>query len=217
VAVVGTNNVYYHNYVFAGMPLSVFVCLTLERAGSSWYKQLMFLSIGACMLYICYTKILNQPYRILPLAQQTEKVTKGRLAGILLDSGSKERYERLSSVMDKHEFTPQNGLICLGKMQGLQYILGTSSPGGVMFSPTFRELYLKNITRDRNEYVKPFFVLADYRFADSLKVRSTYNWEKRFTQMLGMRWHHQIKWELRDSIPFETAPLGALYLYRSSK
>jgi hypothetical protein len=216
IVVIGTNNVYYHNYVFAGLPLAVFCVVTLDRTGSIWYKNMVLVWIGACVTYVCYTKILNQPYRILPLTQQTETVKEGRLAGIKLDRASKERYQRLGQVLTESGFTPQNGLVCLGKMQGLQYLLEASSPGGVMFSPTFKELYLKNLTRDTHPYGSPYFVLADYRFADSLLLKQT-TWERRFSQTMGLRLQQKLKWKLKDSIPFETAPLGKLYLYISGE
>jgi hypothetical protein len=214
IVVLGTNNVYYHNYVFAGMPLAVFCTVLLEKSGVYWYKQLLMLWIAGCVVYVCYTKIVLQPYRILPLTQQTEKVDAGMLKGVKLDLATFNRYHLLQRIMVKHGFTKNNGLICMGKMQGLQYMLEASSPGGVMFSPTFKELYLRNLALDTNGYSKPCFVLSDYRFADHLQEDSQ-NWESRFTQSLSEQYHQSVEWTLLDSVPFETAPLGVLYLYQT--
>lgn len=214
MVVVGTNNVYYHNYIFAGLPLAVFCTLLLEKSEVLWFKQLMLVWIAGCVAYVCYTKILFQPYRILPLAQQTETVQEGVLSGIKLDGAALNRYQRVEQTMIKYAFTKHNGLICLGKMQGLQYLLDASSPGGVMFSPTFRELYLKNLALDTNTYTQLCFVLSDYRFADSL-AHDSQNWEQRFTQALSKQQHKQVEWILLDSVVFETAPLGQLFIYRN--
>lgn len=212
MVVLGTNNVYYHNYVFAGLPLAVFCVLLLEESKVVWFKQLMLLWIGGCIVYVCYTKILFQPYRILPLAQQTVTINEGVLSGIKVDKATMDRYQRLEQTLTGYGFTQNSGLICLGKMQGLQYLLQASSPGGVMFSPTFRELYLKNLALDPNTYSRPCFVLSDYRFADSLLFDSQ-NWERRFTQTLSKQQQRPVEWKLLDSVAFETAPLGVLYIY----
>jgi hypothetical protein len=212
--VLGTNNVYYHNFIFACMPLSVFCVYLLDRGGVACYKQALLLFTAGWTFYICYTKILNQPYRILPLAQQTEKADQGVLSGIKLDPAATERYQRLRQTMSKSGFTKENGLICLGKMQGIQYLLEASSPGGVMFSPTFRELYLMNLALDTNSYKTPCFVISDYRFADSL-IHDSPGWENRFTQALAKQQQQSISWNLTDSVQFETAPLGVLYVYKT--
>jgi hypothetical protein len=82
-----------------------------------------------------------------------------------------------------------------------------------MFSPTFRELYLKNLVLDSNHYQTPYYVLSDYRFGDSLANDSP-NWESRFTAGIGNQLNHAITWQLLDSIAFETAPLGILFIYQ---
>jgi hypothetical protein len=213
LVVLGTNNLYFYNYIFACLPLAVLCTVLLEQSGILWFKQLMLLWIGGCIAYVCYTKILLQPYRILPLAEQTETIEEGVLSGIKLDKATKERYQRLEQTFTRDGFTQNNGLICLGKMQGLQYLLQASSPGGVMFSPTFRELYLKNLVLDTNTYSRPCFVLSDYRFADSLQLDSQ-NWEHRFTQALSKQQQQPVEWKLLDSVVFETAPRGVLYIYK---
>lgn len=216
IVVMGTNNVYYYNYIFACLPLAVFCTVVLDKSDVVWFKQVMLILMGGCVVYICYTKILFQPYRILPLSQQTEQVEKGMLKGVKLDIGALNRYQRLEQTFSGLGFTNTDGLICLGKMQGLQYLLQASSPGGVMFSPTFRELYLRNLELDSNMYSKPCFVLSDYRFADSL-VWDAQNWEQRFTIALGKQLQQSVEWILLDSVVFETAPLGLLYIYRTSE
>ncbi len=213
MVVIGTNNVYYHNYIFATIPLGVLSVVALQRAGIRWFTQLTLLVVACCVSYVCYTKIVWQPYRILPLTQQTETTTASPiLQGVKLDEGSMNRYVRLQSTLSKSGFTPKNGLICLGKMQGLPYLLQASSPGGVMFSPTFRELYLRNLAIDTNEYAKPYFVVSDYPFTDSLAAARN-NWENRFTLSISAHLQQPIKWKLTDTIVFESAPLGVLYVY----
>jgi hypothetical protein len=214
IVVMGTNNVYYHNYIFATIPLAVLSILALQRVDIRWFKQLTLLVVGCCVSYVCYTKIIWQPYRILPLQQQTETIDKiPMLDGIKLDAGSKFRYQSLQTTLTNHRFTSEHGLICLGKMQGLQYLLQASSPGGVMFSPTFKELYLCNLEADKNDYKHPYFVLSDYKYTDSIKVDQS-NWENRFMQALGKQMKQTTNGILIDSIVFETAPLGILYLYK---
>ncbi len=213
IVVIGTNNVYYHNYIFATIPLAVVAVVAFQQVEIAWFKQLTLVVVGCCVTYVCYTKILWHPYRILPLTQQTETMEGVPvLRNIRLDIGSINRYQRLKTYLTNHGFTSEHGLICLGKMQGIPYLLQASSPGGVMFSPSFRELYLRNLAADTNTYAQPYFVLSDYRLADSLDV-VTNNWEKRFTQTLSNRLHLHTNWKLKDSIAFETAPLGVLYLY----
>ena len=215
IVVMGTNNVYYHNYIFATIPLAVLSLVALQRVDIRWFKQLTLLVVGCCVSYVCYTKILWQPYRILPLQQQTETIDKlPMLDGIKLDAGSVNRYQRLQTTLTNHGFTSKHGLICLGKMQGLQYLLQASSPGGVMFSPTFKELYLRNLEADKNDYMHPYFVLSDYKYTDSIKVDQS-NWENRFMQALGKQMKQTTNGILVDSVVFETAPLGVLYVYKT--
>ncbi len=214
----GTNNNYNYNYVFAASPLLVLgvVLLHRNRGYLQWYGPVLMVFITIAITHICYTKILFQPYRILPLAQQTQPITDMPVfSGMKLDSSTANRFLGLKNAMVKHGFTSDKPVICLGKMQGVVSVLETTTPGGVMFSPVFKELYLLNLQSDTFEYPEPWFIISDAPFYNDRSMYNLDNWGIRFTLLVSHKLKHEVQWNLLDSVSFEGTPLGQLYVYRS--
>ncbi len=216
----GTNNNFNYNYVFAASPLLVvgIVLLHPKREQLQGYAPVLLLVLALAIGHVCYIKILFQPYRILPLAQQTTRVLDlPVLNGTQLDVVSVQRFSRLKETMEQHGFTPGKPVVCLGKMQGVMSVLETSSPGGVMFSPVFKELYLHNLQADTLMYSEPYFIISDAPLYSELSMYMQDNWGERFTAILSQKLNHEMQWNLIDSVSFENSPMGKLYLYVSHR
>lgn len=214
----GTNNDYNYNYMFASTPLLVLGIVLLHRNQSHLYSfvpvLLVLLAIG--IIRICYTKIMFEPYRILPLVHQNQPVSNlPVLQGIKLDESTLQRFTRLNNTFEQQGFKPGDPVICLGKMQGLLSVLKTSSPGGVMFSPVFKELYLHNLKSDTMQYNQPYFLLSDALITSQSSMFNQDGWGDRFNAIIATKLNHEVHWKFLDSIAFEHTPTGQLYLYQS--
>jgi hypothetical protein len=214
----GTNNHYNYNYMFAATPLLILgtVWLHRNRLQLLHFAPVLLLLMSVGVGYVCYTQILFQPYRILPLAQQTETIPEMPVLNhIKADTFTVQRFSQLKQTMRKHGFVSGAPVICLGKMQGLLSVLETSSPGGVMFSPVFKELYLHNLAADTFTYTQPYYIISDAPLHSGLSMYTTDNWGVRLTTLLSIKLNHQVQWVAVDSVTFENTPMGRLYVYES--
>jgi hypothetical protein len=208
---IGTNNHFYHNYVFGGVPILLLCFVWYYKHPVPAFGQVSLLLIAGCIWYVCYVKILFQPYRIAPIPRHKKRaVNFPYLKNILLNDEALHG----KSQLEKQGFAANNYLICLGKMPGFIRLFEANAPGGIMFSPVYKELYLYNLQKDYNQCISPVFVLADYRFADSLSL-SPQNWEYRFTNTLFQKMPQHTSWHFCDSVPLFNAPLRKLYIYKA--
>lgn len=212
----GTNNHYNYNYMFASSPLLVLGITMIHRNRMQLQSFGPVLILFMCMAvtHVCYTKILFQPYRILPLPEQTQEGSFPVLSGIKLDEATVHRFSHLKQTMEKNGFAPGNPVVCLGKMQGVLSVLETSTPGGVMFSPVFKELYLHNLQSDTLTYTLPYFLLSDAPITNEASMFQQDHWGERFNEILSHKLNQEVQWKLLDSVPFENTPMGQLFVYR---